>query len=375
VQTDIKRVLAYSTVSQLGYMFLGCGVAAYASGVFHLVTHAFFKALLFLAAGSVIHALSGEQDMRVMGGLRKKIPVTFWTMTAAVVAIAGFPPFAGFVSKDEILYQAFVSSDLGKVLWFIGLATAGLTSFYMFRLWYLTFFGESRADEGHALSDHGAAVHASSTSTLVMEAGHDDSHGHGHSHGVHESPWIMLGPLAILAVLSVLGGFLGWPEALGGGNWIGHFLAPVTTSTLPVSEGSRSLEMILALVSTLVAVSGWLVAHVLYYAKPELPALIAQKLRILYAVLVNKYWVDEIYGAVVVTPVLLISRYLLKAMIDRGVIDGGGLAAGYSIQGLGALVARIQSGNIRSYAGWLALFAAVLLIVTYFGFTAHLSFR
>ncbi len=145
VQTDIKRVLAYSTVSQLGYMFLGCGVAAYAAGIFHLVTHAFFKALLFLAAGSVIHALGGEQDMRVMGGLRKKIPITFWTMTAAVFAISGFPPLAGFVSKDEILYQAFIAPGPGKILWAIGLLTAGLTSFYMFRLWYMTFFGESRA--------------------------------------------------------------------------------------------------------------------------------------------------------------------------------------------------------------------------------------
>ncbi len=155
VQTDIKRVLAYSTVSQIGYMFLACGVAAYSSGIFHLLTHAFFKALLFLSAGSVIHALSGEQDMRVMGGLRKKIPITFWTMTMAVFAICGIPPFAGFFSKDEILYQAFVSPNpIGKLVWFVGLFTAGLTAFYMFRLWYLTFFGESRAKEG-AHDDHG----------------------------------------------------------------------------------------------------------------------------------------------------------------------------------------------------------------------------
>src|SRR6202012_5144579 len=146
VQTDIKRVIAYSTVPPLGYMFLGCGVAAYSAGIFHLVTHAFFKALLFLAAGSVIHALSGEQDMRAMGGLRRKIPITFWTMTAAVFAISGVPPLAGFVSKDEILYQAFVSPNGGKILWAVGLITAGFTSFYMFRLWYMTFFGESRAE-------------------------------------------------------------------------------------------------------------------------------------------------------------------------------------------------------------------------------------
>jgi NADH-quinone oxidoreductase subunit L len=279
------------------------------------------------------------------------------------------------VSKDEILYQAFVSGGLGRVLWFVGLATAGLTSFYMFRLWYLTFFGESRAD--HALAEHGAAVHAKSTSTLVMEAEPDAGHGsgHGHAHGVHESSWFMLLPLVILAALSIVGGWIGWPEALGGGDWFGHFLAPVTTSSLPMHEGSGSLGMMLALVSTLVAVAGWFTAHVLYFAKPELPAQIASKLRAIYALLVNKYWVDEIYGAVIVTPVLLVSRYLLKGLVDRGVIDGGGYAAGYTAQGLGALVTRIQSGNIRSYAGWLALFAAVLLIVTYFGFTAHFPLR
>ncbi|HZU10335.1 MAG TPA: NADH-quinone oxidoreductase subunit L, partial [Pseudacidobacterium sp.] len=201
VQTDIKRVLAYSTVSQLGYMFLACGVTAYSAGIFHLLTHAFFKALLFLAAGSVIHALSGEQDMRVMGGLRKKIPITFWTMTAAVFAIAGFPPFAGFFSKDEILYQAFISpSGAGKILWFVGLLTAGLTSFYMFRLWYLTFFRESRAHEAAAY-----------TSVPGHHAEKEE-----HKHPVHESPAVMTIPLIILAILSVIGGWVGVPAALGG---------------------------------------------------------------------------------------------------------------------------------------------------------------
>jgi len=175
VQHDIKRVLAYSTISQLGYMFLACGVAAYSAAIFHLVTHAFFKALLFLAAGSVIHALSGEQDMRKMGGLWKKIPWTFGTMTMGVFAIAGIPPWAGFFSKDEILYRTFADTDnpLAKLLWVVGLVTAGMTSFYMFRLWFKTFFGESRFEEASSLHDHGAAVHASSTTTLVMEAEHD----------------------------------------------------------------------------------------------------------------------------------------------------------------------------------------------------------
>ncbi|MGC2547728.1 MAG: NADH-quinone oxidoreductase subunit L, partial [Silvibacterium sp.] len=224
VQTDIKRVLAYSTISQLGYMFLACGVASYASGIFHLITHAFFKALLFLAAGSVIHALGGEQDMRLMGGLWRKLPVTFWTMTAAVFAISGLPPFAGFFSKDEILYLTYLSPNGGKILWLVGLVTAFLTSFYMFRLWYLTFFGESRAEE-HMLAEHGAAVHASSTSTLVLEA-EPDAH-ERHTHGVHESPWVMLVPLIILGILSVIGGWIGVPVDLRGHNEIGHFLDPL----------------------------------------------------------------------------------------------------------------------------------------------------
>src|SRR3984885_5551447 len=273
VQTDIKRVLAYSTVSQLGYMFLACGVAAYSSGIFHLLTHAFFKALLFLSAGSVIHALGGEQDMRVMGGLRKKIPITFWTMTMAVLAICGVFPFAGFFSKDEILYQAFISPNgLGKILWFVGLLTAGLTSFYMFRLWYLTFFGESRA----------------------QAAAHDD-HGHGHGHGVHESSWVMLTPLVILAILSVIGGWVGVPEAMGGHAEIAHFLSPVTGAAHEAAEG-RSMELMLAAVSVTVAVIGWFIAHLMYFAKPELPAQLASKVRGLYSLLLNKYWVDELYG-------------------------------------------------------------------------------
>jgi NADH-quinone oxidoreductase subunit L len=366
VQTDIKRVLAYSTISQLGYMFLACGVASYASGIFHLVTHAFFKALLFLGAGSVIHAIGGDQDMRVMGGLRRKLPVTFWTMTAAVFAISGLPPFAGFFSKDEILYQTYLAPNGGKILWVVGLITAFLTAFYMFRLWYLTFFGESRWED-HALVDHGAAVHAKSTSTLVLEAEPDSPHAAG---TVHESPWVMLLPLVVLGILSVIGGWIGIPAALGGHNEFAHFLDPLLGAPGAI-QGSNSLALTLAIVSTLTALAGWLLAHVLYFAKPELPANFAARLRGLYAVLVNKYWVDEIYGALIVTPLLLASRYLLKGLIDTGLIGGATYGSAYTAQGFGAIVQRVQSGNIRSYAGWLALGAAVLLIVTYFGFTAH----
>jgi len=366
VQTDIKRVLAYSTVSQLGYMFLACGITAYSAGIFHLITHAFFKALLFLAAGSVIHALGGEQDMRVMGGLWRKLPITFWTMTAAVLAISGIPPFAGFFSKDEILYLAYLAPHGGKILWIVGLVTAFLTAFYMFRLWYLTFFGENRAKE-HMLSEHGAAVHASSTSTLVLEAEPDE---HGHSHSVHESPWVMLVPLIILGILSIVGGWIGVPADLRGHNEIGHFLDPLLNPK-GAFEGSNQLALTLAIVSTLTALAGWLLAHIFYYAKPELPVKLSASLRGLYALLLNKYWVDQIYGALIVAPLLLISRYLLKGLIDTGVISGATYGSAYTTYGFGALVQRIQSGNIRSYAGWLALGAAVLLIVTYFGFTAH----
>ncbi len=225
VQNDIKRVLAYSTISQLGYMFLACGVAAYSMGIFHVVTHAFFKALLFLAAGSAIHALGGTQDMREMGGLRRKMPITFWTMTAAVFAISGFFPFAGFFSKDAILAATYLAPHGGKALWAVGLVTVGLTSFYMFRLWYMTFFGEARYSEAEA--------------------------GHG-GHGVHESSWVMLLPLVILGILSVIGGWIGWPEALGGNNWIAHFLDPVfagagpgiTPSTATLWAGTHSLRRV-----------------------------------------------------------------------------------------------------------------------------------
>ena len=201
-QTDIKKVLAYSTVSQLGYMFIACGVGAFSAAIFHLMTHAFFKGLLFLAAGSVIHAVSGEQDMRQMGGLRTKIPWTFWTMTIATFAIAGIPPFAGFFSKDEILWRAYQSS---WVYWFIGLFTAFLTSFYMFRLWFMTFFGEYR---GTAEDSHHEPAH--DIAPADTRAGAPAPHGHGHG-GIHESPRLMVVPLVVLAVLSFTGGWIGVP--------------------------------------------------------------------------------------------------------------------------------------------------------------------
>jgi NADH-quinone oxidoreductase subunit L len=344
VQTDIKRVLAYSTISQLGYMFLACGAAAYSAAIFHLVTHAFFKGLLFLAAGSVIHAIGGEQDMRAMGGLRKEIPITFWTMSAGVFAISGLPPFSGFFSKDAILYQAFQSPTAGPILWFVGLVTALLTAFYMFRLWYLTFFGASRAEAGHTAHPH-------------------------------ESPWVMLIPLILLAVLSVAGGWIGIPQALGGGDHFAHFLEPVVNvAAVPqqIPSGSENQERWFGVISVVMAAIGWFLADLLYRRKPGLADKLAERAGGGYRLLVNKYWIDQLYAAVIVAPLLFLTRYLLWAGVDRGVITGGaGLAAG-SARGVGALVQRVQSGNIRSYAGWLAIGAAAVLLITYFGFSIHL---
>jgi NADH-quinone oxidoreductase subunit L len=384
VQHDIKRVLAYSTVSQLGYMFMACGVGAYEAGIFHLMTHAFFKALLFLAAGSVIHALSGEQDMRLMGGLRKKIPVTFLTMSAGVFAIAGAPPLAAFFSKDEILYQTYIwENPLGKVLWVVGMLTAFLTAFYMFRLWYKTFFGPYRFEDatahghgvvysGHAavqdsLEEHGAPVHSSSTSTLVMEAEHDSGQA-AHPHGVHESSWGMLIPLILLAILSIIGGWVGVPLAFGGHNEFEHFLEPVF-SVAPSAEHvvSRSAEPILATLSVLAAALGWLAAHVLYFRKRGQASEFAHKAKPVYALLSHKYWVDEIYGAVIISPLLLVSRFVLGGLIDAGIVQGAGSAAGGTTRGLSSIARRMQSGNIRSYAGWLALGAAAVILITLFG--------
>ena len=347
VQHDIKRVLAYSTISQLGYMFLACGVGAYAAGIFHLLTHSFFKALLFLAAGSVIHALSGEQDMRRMGGLRTRTPITFWTMSAGVFAIAGIPPFAGFFSKDEILYQTFASNNpLHIVLWLIGLATAGMTSFYMFRLWFKTFFGEPRIEQNATAEPHGAK-------------------------GVHESPWIMLLPLVVLAVLSVAGGWIGIPAALGGNNGIERFLSPVFASDAAgeavASATGHGLELALAAISVLVALGGFYIAYVFYYEKPGTAAALAERNRRAYNLVKNKYWVDEFYHNFLVTPLLMFTRGILELVFERGVVDGLGKAASATTRGMAWLTRKQISGNIRSYAGWLAIGAAAVIAVMVFG--------
>jgi len=369
VQHDIKRVLAYSTVSQLGYMFMACGVAAYSAGIFHLVTHAFFKGLLFLAAGSVIHAMSGEQDMRFMGGLRRRLPVTFWTMTTGVFAIAGIWPFAGFFSKDEILYHAFTfapNPQLGHLLWAVGLITAGMTSFYMFRLWFKTFFKAPRFEE-HLLDSHGAGVHSSKSSTLTLEANHD-------SHGVHESPWIMLGPLVILAILSIVGGWIGVPQALGGLNHFEHFLDPVFAATgtpqnaLNADQVSHSLERILAAISLFTAAIGFFFAWLFYWRTPLTAARLATRMPAPYNLIANKFYIDEFYRIFLVTPLLMLSR-VLEFLVDTCIVNGVPAASAAATRGLGSLTRRMQSGNIRSYAGWLAFGAAAVIAAMLFGRT------
>jgi NADH-quinone oxidoreductase subunit L len=380
VQTDIKRVLAYSTVSQLGYMFLACGVAAYSAGIFHLMTHAFFKALLFLGAGSVIHAVGGEQDMRRMGGLRKLIPVTFWVVTIATIAIAGIPPFAGFFSKDEILGAVFHSPYGGPVIWAIGVLTAGLTSFYMFRLWFMTFFGELKlgaVDEGEEAHAAAAPAHAAH-GTASHAHGHADDHSHGHG-GVHESPWIMLAPLVILAALSFVGGWVGIPQFMGGHNEIEHFLAPVMQSGPAVAGEAVSdkdattshagetapentnEEWLLAGTSVAAALIGLFFAYLLYYKNPELPERITSKMHGIYMMVLHKYYVDEGYGAIFVKPLLALSTVVLWRGVDQGVIDGLVNGAGTASRGVGNELRQMQSGNIRSYAAWVAIGGAAIV--------------
>jgi NADH-quinone oxidoreductase subunit L len=346
-QTDIKKVLAYSTISQLGYMFMACGVGAFSAGIFHLMTHAFFKGLLFLAAGSVIHGVGGEQDMRKMGGLRLYMPWTFLTMSVATFAIAGFPPLAGFFSKDEILWKAYSSPSGSWVFWLIGVITAFITSFYMFRLWFMTFFGDYRGTAGHETHD---AKHIANPA----------SHGHGDGHGLpHESPWVMLGPLFVLALLSVVGGWIGI------GGRFEHFLAPVFENVglmqPPAEVAAKGTETLLTLISVAAAVLGLLLAWGLYFKRPLLPAKIAEGLGGLYRAVAGKYYVDEIYSAVFIEPVIEGSTTILWHGIDQGVIDAAVNESAHAAREVSDATRHMQSGNLRSYAGWVAAGGAVVI--------------
>jgi len=359
VQTDIKKVLAYSTISQLGYMFLACGVAAYSAGIFHLMTHAFFKGLLFLAAGSVIHALGGEQDMRRMGGLRREIPWTFWTMTAGTVAIAGIPPMSGFFSKDQILWKAWSSPYGSWAYWLVAIFTALLTSFYMFRLWFMTFLGEYRGNATHGHEPAGQEQHA-------------------HEGHIHESPAAMLVPMAILAILAVAGGYVGVPNALGGSNHFDKFLAPAfkvsaeampagTSQGEPPSEAAAersqegNIELVMTGVSVGAALLGFFFAWLLYQRRRDLPDRIAAGLNGFYDAVRDKFYVDEFYQAVIVAPLINGASRVLWRGVDMAGIDATANDSAASARDVSDTVRHMQSGNIRSYAGWVALGAAAIV--------------
>jgi len=353
-QYDIKKVLAYSTVSQLGYMFIGVGVGGYAAAIFHLMTHAFFKACLFLGAGSVIHAMHHEQDMRKMGGLRRYMPTTFWTFAISVLAIAGTPLTAGFFSKDEILWLAFSSPHGNKLIWFLAVVGAGMTAFYMFRQFFMVFFGECRAD--HHTQEH-----------------------------LHESPKAMTLPLIVLALGALFAGWIGLPAVFGGSQF-SHWLEPVTGGHAE-EHASHALELGLMAVSIAVAVSGFFIAYLMYYRgalSPERFTTLAGGC--FYRLFDRKYYLDEIYQAIFVNGTLLLARLgsLFDQYIIDGIVDGSaaltrfvswihGLFDNYVIDGIVNAVAnitfwvgnkfrRLQTGNINSYL-YVVLIAVVLAIL------------
>jgi len=366
VQRDIKRVLAYSTVSQLGYMFLAMGVGAYAVGIFHLTTHAFFKALLFLGSGSVIHAMSGEQDIMKMGDLRRRIPTTFRTMFIGTLAISGIFPLAGFFSKDEILWQAFSSEHGRKIFWVLGTAAALMTAFYMFRLIYLTFYGKPRMDH------------------------HTEEH-------IHESPRSMTFPLIVLAVLSFVGGWMGFPKLFPIHSFpfdFYHWLEPVTGSIHAEGvETSHGVEWGLMALSLGIALAGWGIARGIYVKKPETAEKLATSFAPVYRTLFNKYYVDEIYNAAIIQPVKALCRML--SLFDLKVIDGivNGSAwmtvrsavvstwfdinivdllvnlAGAIVSFFGGMVRKMQTGLVQNY-GLISLYSFFALLAVYMLFYA-----
>jgi NADH-quinone oxidoreductase subunit L len=407
VQNDIKRVLAYSTVSQLGYMFLAMGVGAFGAGIFHLYTHAFFKALLFLGSGAVIHALHGEQDIRNMGGLKKHVPITYWTFLIGSIAIAGVPPLAGFFSKDEILFETFRHGH--QILWVVGVLTSLLTATYMFRLVFLTFHGEERF--------HGVAAAAAHGGHGGAHAPHGRSHAaHDHGH-LHDAPPAMATALIVLAIGSVAAGWIGIPHALGGHNSLGTWLepafaynncgAPVTTGELagfaiqncepgqepalasmtqvatqaPVpavaqpaeaehaAEGGAAhdetaLELTLMGVSTLIAFLGIGLAAYMWLKNRHIPAQLAAQFPGVHGLLLNKYYVDEIYDAAIVQPIKTASTEGLWRGMDVKLVDGAVNATGYVVGALAAGLRLFQTGSVKSYAA--GTFVGVVAILAYY---------
>ena len=347
-QNDIKRVLAYSTVSQLGYMFLAMGVGAFSAGIFHLMTHAFFKACLFLGSGSVIHGMhhayhhahlhDDPQDMRNMGGLRKKMPITFITFLVSTIAISGIPLFSGFFSKDEILWWSFGSTRGHWLLWVLGAAAAGMTAFYMFRLVFMTFFGEQKTDA--RAKDH-----------------------------IPESPFTITIPLMVLGLLAVIGGYIGIPAVLGGANRFEHFLAPVFEHAQHLNgihaHGSHAAEYTLMAISVAIAIVGIFIAWVMYIKNPELPGKFVAKFSGAHKVIFNKWYIDELYDAVFVIPCQRLGRFLWKGF-DVKVVDGVVNGCAWVVKGLGAGLRYTQSGYLYNYA--MAMVVGVVVIVGFFVF-------
>ncbi len=334
-QFDIKRVLAYSTISQLGYMFMACGVGAFSTGIFHLMTHAFFKALLFMAAGSVMHAMSGELDMRKMGNLRKKLPYTHWTYLFGTLAIAGIFPFAGFFSKDEILYYALQKN---MVFWIMGAVAAVMTSFYMFRSVFMTFYGKSRVEPDVA-------------------------------HHLHESPPLMTVPLMILAFLSLVGGFVGIP-IIEGAQRFGTFLGPVFAPANAIIEHGAhhaghhnvTAELVLMGVSLGIAILGLLLARYMYITSPETPGRIVERFSGLHRLVFNKYWIDELYDFLFVNSIVEFSRFLWKKF-DEAVIDGAVNGVAAVVRTFGSVLRLLQTGLVKDYA--LSVLVGAMVVIGY----------
>ncbi|MFO7766651.1 MAG: NADH-quinone oxidoreductase subunit L [Pelovirga sp.] len=347
-QNDIKRVLAYSTVSQLGYMFLAMGVGAFSAGIFHLMTHAFFKACLFLGSGSVIHAMhhayhhahlhDDPQDMRNMGGLRSKMPITYWTFLLSTIAIAGVPLFSGFFSKDEILWWSFGSTAGHPIFWIIAVCVAGMTAFYMFRLVFMTFFGAQRTDA--RAKDH-----------------------------IPESPWTITVPLMILAFLAVVGGYVGVPKILGGSNHFGNFLAPVFGHAQELHDlhahGSHAVEYTLIALSVSIALFGIYMAWLMYMKNPALPAQFTARFAGLYRFVFNKWYIDELYDFLFVNPCKRFGTFLWR-IFDVKIVDGIVNGSAWVFKGLGAGLRYTQTGYMYNYA--VAMVVGVVVIVGFYVF-------
>jgi NADH-quinone oxidoreductase subunit L len=370
VQNDIKRVLAYSTVSQLGYMFLAMGAGAFGAGIFHLYTHAFFKACLFLGSGAVIHALHGEQDIRNMGGLKRHLPITYWTFVIASLAIAGVPLLAGFFSKDEILFETFLHGY--HVLWVIGALTSLLTATYMFRLVHLTFHGEERF---HAPA-HPAAAHPAPAHPAPAHGTH-----------LHDAPWPMATALVVLAVGSIVAGYINLPHALGGHTALSQWLTPAFEATncgQPVTTGElaglaiencepaaaaeagahTALELGLMAVSSIIALLGIGLATFLWLKRRDIPERLAGQYPGVYRTLLNKYYVDEIYDAAIVQPIKVASTDGLWRGFDVRIVDGAVNGAGYLVSGVSIVLRLLQNGSVKTYA--VSTFVGVVAILAYY---------